>query len=340
MMMHHCFNNSEMLSPYDISFVPFTESSVITFAYVSKICVSIYAFISGYGLYLAYDKKTINTTKWVLYRYIKTFSGYWFVWIISAIICQIINQRTTSIFLKDGAEMGILYTIIDFLGLHNLFTTPSISGTWWYMTAAAVFILITPILYHHKDNAWLALFCVIIFIRIVNRDDYFTGNNSVYAFLTPFIIGFIFARHNLFDKIISIGKNSKWTIAYKVLLELWFIIMVYRMYSKVPIYRFWEFHFGFFPVLIISFCVEFIIQNHIFKRVLVFLGKHSMNVFLVHTFIRGYYLSELTYSFKHFLVIYLFLFLSSICMSVAIEYAKKATRYNYLIGKILAFLQA
>lgn len=45
MMMHHCFNNSEMLSPYDISFVPFTESSVLTFSHVCKICVSIYAFI-------------------------------------------------------------------------------------------------------------------------------------------------------------------------------------------------------------------------------------------------------------------------------------------------------
>lgn len=335
MMLHHNFRNPSLFSMYSISFAPFSENSVVAFSYACKICVSIFAFISGYGLYLAYDRHNSNATKWVFCRYIKTFSGYWFVWIASAIICQIIDRRTATILFKDGTALGALYSAIDFFGLHNLFSTPSINGTWWYMSAAAIFILLTPLLYRFKGNILLALIGSIAFIRVLHHGDCFTGENSVYAFLTPFILGSLFAEQKLFEKIGKIGDHSPFIKIYKAVAEIWIIMMCFILYPKIPMTSFWEFHFGLFPLAVIVFCVEYIIPLEPLNKILFFFGKHSMNVFLVHTFIRAFYLSDFTYSWGHFLLISLFLFSVSIGISIIIEQLKKVLKYNDLINSIL-----
>lgn len=54
MMIHHNFRNTSLFSSYNVSFYPFNDQSVVSFAYACKICVSMFAFISGYGLYLSY----------------------------------------------------------------------------------------------------------------------------------------------------------------------------------------------------------------------------------------------------------------------------------------------
>ena len=335
MMIHHNFRDTSLFSTFSISFFPFSERSVVSFAYACKICVSLFAFISGYGLYFSYKSSKTDSTRWFLYRYIKTFSGYWFVWGLSAVICQIINGRTSAILFKDGYARGIINTLIDFLGLHSLFSTPSINGTWWYMSAAAVFIIMIPVLYQLRDSALLVLIGSVFFIRVFHNGSSFTGGNSVYAFITPFILGFIFADKKLFDKILLIGEGKPSVKVYKAIVEIWLIILLFKLYPKIPIDYFWELHFCIFPIIVIIFCVEFIVQIRSLRKILIFLGKHSMNVFLVHTFIRAYYLRDLTYSFGHFLLISLFLLSVSIFLSVMIEQLKILTKYNRLIDSII-----
>ena len=335
MMIHHNFRNTSLFSSYNVSFYPICAQSVVSFAYACKICVSMFAFISGYGLYLSYKNCKTDSTRWVIYRYIKTFSGYWFVWILSAVICQLINRRTSSILFKDGYAQGGINAVIDFLGLHNLFSTPSINGTWWYMSAAAVFIFMVPALYQLKDNSLLVLIGAVFFIRIIHNENYFPGGNSVYAFITPFILGFIFADKKIFDRIYSIGEGKPLIKLYKAIVEIWMILLCFKIYSKIPMKYFWEFHFCLFPIAVIILCVEFIVPLQPLRKLLVFLGRHSMNVFLVHTFIRAYYLSDLTYSFGHFLMITIFLLSVSIFISVLIEQLKILTKYNKFIDNFL-----
>lgn len=78
MLLHHCFRQVKVFKEYAISCYPFSQELVVKVADMGKICVSLYAFISGYGLYLNYKKNRnkVTDTKWFLVRYIKTFSGY------------------------------------------------------------------------------------------------------------------------------------------------------------------------------------------------------------------------------------------------------------------------
>lgn len=339
MMLHHNFRSSSLYTDFNVSFFPFQEHQIVNLALSFKICVSIFAFISGYGLFLSYRNSKINAS-WTVQRYIRTFSGYWFVWFLSAVICQIIDGRTTWVLWSDNLSKNIINVLIDFLGLAKLFNTPTLNGTWWYMSAAAVFILLTPVLYKFRNNLWLVLIIPSVAIRIIhtNGSSAFTGENSVFAFLSPFILGAIFANYNYFDKWCSIGSSKKTFKFIKCAAEIVLLIIMYKIYHGISISSFWEFHLGIYPVVLILFCVEFIIPVRIVKETLVFLGKHSMNVFLVHTFIRYYYWSGFTYYWKHFLVICFVLLLISVAISLVIEKAKSLSRYDKLIDKLISLI--
>ena len=55
---------------------------------------------------------------------------------------------------------------------------------------------------------------------------------------------------------------------------------------------------------------------------LAFVGKHSMNMYLIHTFIFGYFFHDFIYSFKYPILIFIVLLIVSLLLSIAIEFLK------------------
>ncbi len=329
MLFFHCFREQSVYEGFAISFFPFRETSIVNIANTCKICVSLFAFITGYGLYLNYSNHCNSSGRWVLKRYVKTFSRFWFVWAISAFVFQIIDGRFSYTYGK-GLN-SVWYSAIDFFGFADLFKTPTLNANWWYMSAAIVFIVMMVPIHKYSNYLWLVIAGEVAFIRVISPQNAFTGHNSIYAFLSAYLLGCLFAKYDLFRKWSLIGLKSKWAKAYKLCVELWILVFLYKSYHSLPIEKIWEFHYGLFPIIVILICVEFIIP--LLKRPLSFLGKHSMNIYLTHTFIRLYYLRDFTYSFKFFIIIICVLLCISLIISITIEWIKKATGYNALISR-------
>lgn len=337
MMLHHCFRETSLYEGFTISFAPFPEQTVVRIALFFKICVSLFAFVSGYGLFLSYQNKRTSATRWAARRYVSTFSGFWAVWILTAIVTQLINHRTQTILFKEGVWKGLAYVMIDFSGLAQMFRTPTLNGTWWYMSAAAAFIVLIPFVWRFRKELVLVLIGSIFLLRVLtgsNGSGIYTGGNSVYVFLSPFLLGSIFANGNLVERWFSVFGDKWWKKGIKFTVETAALYLLYRLYHNLPIDSFWEFHFGFVALVMILFLAEFVLPIPGVKQALRFLGKHSYNIFLVHTLIRAYYLHDFTYSLRHFMLIALFLLASSLLISVAIELLKKVTRYQKLINRL------
>ena len=69
-------------------------------------------------------------------------------------------------------------------------------------------------------------------------------------------------------------------------------------------------------------------------RVFEFLGKHSMNIFLFHTFIFSHWFKQEIYASRNPLIIFLTLLVSCVVISIILEYIKKIIHLKIIINKI------
>lgn len=339
MMWHHCFLR-DRFEKYAISFWPLSESQVVNIAYFCKICVSLFAFVSGYGLYLSYQKKKFNqgaTNCWILKRAVKTLSNYWIIVVLSWIICTMIDGRPYQIYgFEKSIFSGAWNAIIDFAGLSNLTGAPELIEDWWYISAALVFILLLPIINMAIDKG--GCLCVVggilIFPRMCNG---FPGGVHFLSFLPIFCFGMIFAKYDLFAKWNKMWfEKNRWgkTILGLVLL-LVFWGVAYKLYYHLSTKIWWDVKYNFIPIVTILLC--YVVTNLIplLKNILAFFGTHATNIWLIHAFIRHIYCESFTYGMRHFALIIAVLFLNSLFLSIVIEKAKKAVHYQNLIEKML-----
>ena len=91
--------------------------------------------------------------------------------------------------------------------------------------------------------------------------------------------------------------------------------------------------------MLILFSAEFVIGIPGIRQVLQFLGRHSMNVYMVHTFIRGVYLIDFTYSWKHFAPVVVVLLIISLSISLLLEWLKALLKYDAWIKRICSRIE-
>jgi peptidoglycan/LPS O-acetylase OafA/YrhL len=80
---------------------------------------------------------------------------------------------------------------------------------------------------------------------------------------------------------------------------------------------------------------DYISKIPILNKILEFLGKHSINIFLIHSFIRAIYGKDLIYKLPNFIVTIVVLLLISLVLSIIIEQMKKLFKYDRLVDKLI-----
>ena len=229
----------------------------------------------------------------------------------------------------------------DFLGMARIMDTPSMILTWWYMGAAVVYVVVVPLLLKSLDRFGATATAIIVFLlpRMIGRG--FEGGTRPYAFMFTVLLGMIFAKYDLFEKIenVKVVKNTKWNDIVKFTLFIVLIVVGFHAYIDLPMSKTWEFQYGLYAVTVLVFCKMYIVRIPRLDKALIYFGKHSMNVFLIHSFVRYIYLKDVVYGQRHFILVAMVLYFISLVLSVwVIEPLKKWLRYdarmNVLIEKI------
>jgi len=355
LMCIHCFGSNSRFAGFEFNFWPLGQELFVDLAYYCKICVSIFAFISGYGMYLSVKNKVSDlneTNKWVTSRIFKILRGFWFLFIVFFVFLYFFNELPQRKYFGDGMVRGSVYMLLDFFGVSELFGTPMMNGSWWYMSAALIFVIFMPLLVRWTDKlGWASLLAVlVIFPRILFNGKYFGATNA-FSFILPVYFGALFAKFDVFEKIESF-KVVKNKILNECLLFIGGLVIIFAsiyVWIRIPSSDLWEYHFGVAPLFLIVFCNRFIFRQggnlrKIINGVFAFLGKHSMNIFVLHTFYRANILKEFLFSMKYPVLTILSLLLISLVTSIVAEFIKKVIRYNKLMSllenKILSLFPA
>jgi peptidoglycan/LPS O-acetylase OafA/YrhL len=141
------------------------------------------------------------------------------------------------------------------------------------------------------------------------------------------------SRYDLVNKWLKICNKGRKKIA-KFAFMVIVMMVCYKFYATHSTIIFCELKWGIIPCIFILFFVEFITYIPRVRNFLIFLGKHSMNIYLVHTFIRAYYFRDFLYSFRYAPIIVVLLMGISVAISIVIEALKKLIRYDTLINKL------
>ena len=329
---------------------PLWHNGFIKFGYLGalamscKICVSLFFFLGGYGMYKQYEKGKYTVSKALLALY----KSYWKVFCIFVPIALIFFRRKDES-ISSLCRSYIIGTPREYITeiVKNLFGFSwSFNGEWWFF---ASYLCVIPLGYlfvraTHKNKGFTVdMFWVMvadILIRNVfpgiTRIEAFSGleGNFFYAhffeivhYSSTFFAGIVFAKYDKIEKVKSVFENMRFRFligflgCFLVLYIRWFIVGdIFDVVHSA--------------VFVISASVMFD-GFKIFKKVFAFLGKHSTNMWLIHSFYCYYFYeaTKIVYKTRNVWVDLLILIAMSLLTSIILELLYK------LLSKLLPIMK-
>ena len=343
LLFHHCFLNAQRWAtvPYEklattkgwgyypISFAPFSSHTIQYLASFSKICVAMFVFMTGYGMWVSYEsqKKKTTMSNYIKKRMVTLMTGFLIIFVVTEILA-IPTGRFIEVYGHDFRS--VVYMIIDALGLAKLLGTPLFCLTWWDMSLAIVLIMIFPFVHSIMEKyQWV----VVVASIIVPRACGFGQSTDLFRYLLAYTLGMYFAQHDLLARIKE--KFMEQNVAGKLLsliVSLIGLAVIIKCRQNAWIgWKYLDFWDGFAAMYMIVISYIYILNGKWIVKGLGFLGKHSMNIFLIHSFYRDVFFHEFTYSFYYAWLDYIVLMAISLVTSIVLEWFKKLIRYEKFI---------
>ena len=307
MVWHHLFGFPDRISePYVLIFNFFIpiETFVADFG---RICIAVFAFVSGYGL----RKKISNSGKHagILKSYqlvgaqlLKFFSRYWAVFFVFVPLGFLLKVYPVDVnrFLKGVLGIGSGY-----------------NGEWWYVNYYVRFLLLFPIMTFLTDIILkrvpvlmhilmaVAVISLLIAPKTLPYYDFFTV-------LICFAEGMYFIESNIFETIYRPFQKKPWLR----------LIVGIVLFGAVFVLRFKGVK-DYLLVATFVFSVMLICKTESLMRwlrpPLLFVGQYSTYVWLTHTFFAYYFFQKLTFAPRYSWLIFLWCMVLSFASGMVLE---------------------
>ena len=338
MLYHHLFSTPEALGIEYKSLLLFGNVNVeLKLAWFFKICVGLYAFVSGYGLYMSFKsvqkdtysfgERLLTDYKIILKKLFSLYSVFWLVFIIFVPIGFIFFDKSFQI--KEF--------IMGFLGLSN-----SYNGAWWYIVQYFKMLLVLPlvdVVFHwyssKKDRIIWIIYLGIAFVAVIIL--YFVFPNAFDAtlqffqpaFFLCFLMGYIISRFSLYELFYKLlGQKVMYILGI-----LGFILVIAARIKIAKDASSAGLDFIFVPVFVYGFCVILCLYRPM-VRFFAFFGKYSTIMWLVHVFYYDHYTKSVVMATHFSTGIYLTLLILSVVTAIILNII-----HNYLHKGLIRITQ-
>ena len=259
------------------------------FGVLGKVCVALFLFCSGYGLAANYKPISFKEDlKFIGRRLVKFYLNYWVIFLIFVPITIFCFHRPLSA--AYGEHVNIYKRLIyDILGVQG---TYSYIITWWFNKLIIILYILFPLLNRGiRHMPWWALLFSIALTRIAYEIPDICNPADVCTWQLPFVFGIVWKCSEFKGEIISKWFVQHKSIAAGISVVLLGCAILLRMKSIIPDWT--GIRMDGLLSCTIALCVITIFRNFSYiMDILAFLGKHSMNIYLMHTFFNGYWYLE------------------------------------------------
>ena len=330
LILYHSFSAKNRMYGYPVNFWPLSEAAAMEICRVMVNCVGIFAFLSVYGLTLSmkaqyeeYEFTGHEATLFVLKRYVKLVLSF----ALPFLFCTGVTYLTHTSRYKNGILVNLVSAGMDFLGLGHLFGVQMQINTWWYLSLEILLIFFMPFLVRvYKKYGWLMVFMFLLLGSFMLEKHV---HLTKYLFVAPLAV--CFADQKVLERLkaFHIVKNTVLNKMLKFILSTAVLYILCRIFNM----RWGTEHFefllnGMIPVVFIYWVYEFVIEIPGIRQILGFIGKHSANIFYIHTFIRAVWLRDFTYSLKYAAVIWIFILGVCLAISVLLDVVRRVVRFD------------
>lgn len=315
MLMYHLFYPEWVLDEMQINYAPLSKEMVLNVASFGNICVAIFVMLTAYGL----TKKVLSMEhvemadlcKGSVKRFGKLMGNCLVVYGTMNLICFPYFQYET---LYGKGKQGCLLMLCDALGLSHMLETPMLNETWWYLEIAYILIFLVPflaLLVKKVKNSLLLLGFLAPFVVHLDTD--------IGRYLFVAVFGVCMAYGGWLEKWINRKVPA---IFYWILGILGTPIILFVRQNAVVQDYFMEYVDAIAAFFILVITVTTLGKVPVIRKILAFIGKHSMNIFLMHTFLYLLVFRKYVYYFKPAIASFMILLLSCLIYSVILEWLK------------------
>lgn len=322
MVLLHLFNRQENVEKCIISINFLGEPLVSQLAKFVEICVPLYLFLSGYGLYLLFHK---NGSIFPIKRILKLYFIFWTCFLV---------------FIPLGCFLVSKFYPGDWIIFIENVTAWKTSYNWeWWFIFPYILLLLTSNILFHCISRWnfLTSFlfsCIVYVISYLiislckpQLVEYFALYNffEYLRMLCSFMWGALFAKYDLFYKIKNTIKlKGLWTnvLMLFILACAFFLRAIISIHAASVLF-----------MIVFACCFYMMKKSRNIENFFMLVGKHSTNIWLVHTFFCYYYFHDFIYGLKYPILIYIVTFGFSFISSVVINKI-----YRLLFGKMDSYI--
>jgi len=333
MLMHHLFafpdrypsgfSFASTFTIYDMDFIVFLGQ-------FGKICVALYMFLGGYGLFCQYNiGQKLHENIFRLYK------NYWKIFFIFVPMGFLFFSNQPSDYCTESAICSVFSKfdlnefISNFIGWKATY-----NREWWffknYLCTIFLGYIFIQIIQSHK-SFWIDLFWVIIifvmtqeiFPAISSLPMFNTLSNNIFYtnFFTlnqtscSFFMGIVFAKYDILSQLHK--KLSSYKKVYQIVICICSFILapcIRQLFgSQIDL---------FLVPAFIFFCMIFCKNIPFISKVFRMLGEHNSNIWLIHSFYCYYYyqITKIVYSSKYAFIDLIILISVSLISSVCVDY--------------------
>lgn len=257
---------------------------------LGKVCVALFLFCSGYGLAANYKPISIkDDLKFMGRRLIKFYLNYWVIFLIFVPITIFAFHRPLSAAYGDNYIWWHL--ILDIFGLQGW---NSFNITWWFNTLIIILYALFPILFKLICiKPWLAVLIGMSVMRYASHIPYDEIGLCTWQF--PFVLGIVW---NLYEN--KGARVQEWFADHKgiaIIASICLLIatVIVRMYPIIPHWNGMRID-GFVACAVALIVVTTLRKCKYMTVAFSFLGRHSVNIYMLHTFYNAYWFDGWLYS--------------------------------------------
>lgn len=332
LLFYHLFEHYERVTTLGVDYRPFSLDHFLLLSGFGNICVAVFAFLSAYGIVKVIKSGEVKggvqeisaMYRQAVRRYLKLTAN--FLAMFAGVNLLWFSKFNYSGLYGTGWQ-GVLYALLDAFGLTGAYKTPTINETWWYMELAILIIFLVPLLdLAAKKMGNYTILLGILLPMVVDL------NPDVKRYYFVVLLGVLAARGDWFERLFSVKAPFMLQAAAGIVLMAVSILLrqnyvVYHEFGYLvdaPIALF----FAWFGARLLA-------GIRGVGGALKFLGRHSMNIYFVHTFFYMAIYQEFIYSFRYAGLIFLMLLICSLGFSLVLEALKKLMGYEKLLAWIL-----